>query len=734
MRLAAETEAALQGLGETDLDALDEAAAGPLAERLAAVLRGLGHRYYVLDDPLVADAEYDRLLRALQTLEARFPNLAAVDSPTRRVGGEPLDVFAKVRHPEPLLSLSNAFDADELRAWGERAQRGLAERFGEVQPALVAEPKIDGLALALTYVDGRLVLAATRGNGRVGEDVTEHVRTIRDIPLRLARAARPGAQPSLFEPEDGAVRVEVRGEAYLPKSTFARLNEALAAEGAKTFANPRNAAAGSLRQLDPQVTAARGLRFFAYGLGPVEGVGEPATQHETLAWLRGRGFPVNEHIERFEALENLIRYCNGWNERRDGLDYEIDGVVVKVDRRDFQHALGAVANAPRWAIAFKFPAREATTRLSGIDLNVGRTGAIKPVAALEPVPLGGVTVSKATLHNADYIRDRDIRLGDRVVVKRAGDVIPQVVGPVTAARTGAETVWQMPATCPACGEPIARLEGEAEFYCASAACPAQTIRLVEHYASRGAMDIVGLGEKVAVVLVEAGLVGRLDDLYRLEPEALLALDGFKQKKVENLLAGIEASKRRPLRALLFGLGIRFVGATVAQLLVEHYATLDALAAAPPEDLEAIRGVGPETARGVVEWFSHAPNRATVAALRDLGVSTVRLPDEPVFTPTPTEGPLAGQTFVLTGTLPSLARAEAKAKITAAGGRVTGSVSTKTSYLVAGVNAGSKLGKAESLGVAVLDEAALLNLLPADPDLPTDSDVRTGSAASAEPDA
>ncbi|MEM1043453.1 MAG: NAD-dependent DNA ligase LigA [Bacteroidota bacterium] len=714
MNLVADTEAVLHYLGGTDLEQADAAAAEDLAARLAPLLREHGHRYYVLDAPVIADAEYDRLFRALQTLEARFPDLATPDSPTRRVGGEPLEAFGKVQHPEPLLSLGNAFDADELRAWYERARKGLAERFGDVQPALVAEPKIDGLALALTYADGQLALGATRGNGQVGEDVTEHVRTIRAVPLRLAATPEPqaaGDQGSLFDAAPAEpVRIEVRGEAYLPKPTFERLNDALAAEGSKTFANPRNAAAGSLRQLNPRVTASRGLRFFAYGLGPAEGVAAPGTQHETLAWLRGLGFAVNEHARRFEDIEAVVRHCDEQRARRDDLDYEIDGVVVKIDRADFQDALGAVANAPRWAIAFKFPAREATTRLSGIDLNVGRTGAIKPLALLDPVGIGGVTVSKATLHNADYIAGRDIRIGDRVVVKRAGDVIPQVVGPVEAARTGEETAWTMPETCPACDEPIARIEGEAEFYCVSAACPAQTIRLVEHYASRAAMDIVGLGEKVAVQLVEAGLVRRLDDLYRLTPEALAALDGFKEKKIENLLAGIETSKGRPLRSLLFGLGIRFVGATVAQLLAEHHADLGALAAAPQEDLEAIHGIGPETARSVAEWFGHAPNQAVVEALNTLGVNTDRLPEEPVYTEAPTEGPLAGQTFVLTGTLPTLSRAEAKEKIAGAGGKVTSSVSTKTDYLVAGSNAGSKLDKAERLDVEVVSEAALLEML------------------------
>jgi DNA ligase (NAD+) len=718
MNLVADTEALLRRLDEGVLDEITEEDARPLVEQLAALLRGHGHRYYVLDAPVIADAEYDRLFRALQSLEARFPDLAAPDSPTRRVGGAPLDAFSKVRHPVPLLSLGNAFDADELRAWYDRVQRGLAERFGDVAPALVVEPKIDGLALALTYTDGRLSLGATRGNGRVGEDVTEHTRTVRAIPLRIPPPAsdEPSAPAAtLFDPppasDDRAAptRIEVRGEAYMAKSTFERLNEALTTEGGKPFANPRNAAAGSLRQLDPQVTAARGLSFFAYGVGPVEG-DEPGTQHDVLDWLARLGFPVNEHVRRLEGIEDVIRYCNEREDHRDALDYEIDGVVVKVDRRDYQDELGAVANAPRWAIAYKFAAREATTRLNAIALNVGRTGAIKPLAILEPVGIGGVTVSKATLHNADYIADRDIRIGDRVVVKRAGDVIPQVVGPVEAARTGEEEAWTMPGTCPACGEPIARLEGDADYFCVSATCPAQTIRLVEHYASRGAMDIVGLGEKLAVQLVEAGLVHSLDDLYRLNAEDLLQLEGFKEKKVEKLLKGIEASKHRPLRSLLFGLGIRFVGATVAALLVRHHATLADLGAATQEELEAIDGIGPETARSVVEWFAHAPNREMVDALVALGVNTERLPEEPAAAPGDEAGPLVGKTFVLTGTLPTLTRSEAKDRVLAAGGKVTGSVSSKTDYVVAGEAAGSKLQAAERHGVPILDEAALLDLL------------------------
>ena len=588
MDLVAATEEVLRELEEGAAPPATEPEARALLGRLRPLVRAHALQYYTLDAPLIADPEYDRLFRALQELEAAFPDLAAPDSPTQRIGAEPLEAFQKVRHPEPLLSLANAFDEDELRAWYDRVRRGLAPDFGEVEPELVVEPKIDGLALALTYEDGALVLGATRGNGRVGEDVTAHARTIRSIPLRLHAVPRPDAAATLFDPPSDGVpaRVEVRGEVYLPKSTFERLNAALVAEGQKPFANPRNAAAGSLRQLDPRVTARRGLRFFAYGLGPMEGT-PPPSQHEALALVRELGFEVNEGIRRVGSVDEMIRYCKSTSDTREGLDYEIDGVVVKVDRRDYQVALGAVAHAPRWAIAYKFPAREATTTLLDIELNVGRTGVVKPLALLAPVTIGGVTVRRATLHNEDYIAERDIRIGDRVTVKRAGDVIPQVVGPLPGAAGERAEPWRMAETCPACGEPIARLEGDADYYCVSAACPAQTKRLVEHYASRSAMDIVGLGEKVAVQLVEAGLVRRLDDLYRLTTEDLLALEGFKEKKVENLLAGIERSKGRPLRALLFGLGIRFVGAAVAALLVEHFASLDALAAASQEALEAV---------------------------------------------------------------------------------------------------------------------------------------------------
>jgi DNA ligase (NAD+) len=695
--LARRTDEALAALDAPPPESLEQAE--PLAARLRPVVAAHQRLYYERDEPIIADAEYDRLLHALLDLEARFPPLAAPDSPTQRVGGAPLEAFAKVQHPEQLLSLTNAFDADDVRAWYQRAQRMLNADFGDVTPEVVAEPKIDGLAIALTYQGGALASGATRGDGRVGEDVTAHVRTVHDVPLRLPAGGQAGSGPAVPD------RIEVRGEVYLERSRFEATNEELALAGKKTFANPRNAAAGSLRQLDPRVTASRGLRFLAYGLGPASGE-VPASQHETLAWLEAIGFRVNPASGRFANIDEVVAFCESWADRRDALDYEIDGVVLKIDRRDFQQALGNIANAPRWAVAYKFPAREATTRLLDIERNVGRTGAIKPLAVLEPVGIGGVTVSKATLHNADYITSRDIRVGDRVLVKRAGDVIPQVVGPVPAARTGDEVPWAMDPACPACGEPITRLEDEADYYCVNAACPAQLRRLVEHFASRGAMDIAGMGAKTAAALVDAGLVASIPDIYRLTAEALLALDGFKQLKVEHLLAGIEASRERPLARLLFGLGIRFVGATVAELIVAAVPDLDALEAATQEDLEAIEGIGPETAGSVVEWFSHAPNRETVHELRRLGVNTARLAEEAP----PAGGALDGKTVVLTGTLPTWSRAEAAQRITAAGGRVTSSVSKKTDFVVAGDAAGSKLERAEALGVPVLDEEGLRQLI------------------------
>lgn len=694
------------------VEALSQEQAARQIERLRRVVAAHARRYYVHDAPVISDAQYDALYRRLEQLEEAFPQHGAPTSPTQRVGGEPLDEFEKVRHPQRLLSLSNAFDAGEVRDWYDRCLRGLEGTDFEdaAPPALAAELKLDGLAVALTYEDGHLARAATRGNGRVGEDITAGARTIRSIPLRLPA---PGANRGNGKaPPEVPDRLEVRGEVFMRKSRFSELNERLAEAGEKTFANPRNAAAGSLRQLDPKVTARRPLSFFAYGTGPVSGGSFPDAQHALMQWLGRLGLPLEDHLTRFEDLGEAISFCKKWVERRDDLDYETDGVVLKIDDFRRQEALGFISTAPRWAVAYKFPAREAVTRLTDIEVNVGRTGAIKPEAVLDPVEVGGVTVSQATLHNEDYIAERDIRVGDRVVVKRAGDVIPQVVRPLGEERTGDEEPWQMPAHCPECGSELKRLDDEADWFCFNGECPAQFIRLVEHFVSRGGMDIEGLGEKLAVVLVEEGLVKHLSDLYRLTEEDLLPLERFAEKRAGNLLAAIEASKERPLARLLFALGIRHVGRTVAEDLVANYVSLNELSAASKEELESIEGIGPVIAESVADWFAVEKNRQLVRDLRRLGVRTERLPRE--APPEEQEAgtlPLSGKTLVLTGSLPSgRSRREATEQIEAAGGNVTSSVSGNTDYLVAGEGAGSKLDEAQERGVPVLDEEELGTLL------------------------
>jgi DNA ligase (NAD+) len=671
-----------------DPEGLSEDDAAALVDDLREVVRGHDHRYYVLDDPLIADAEYDRLYRFLRDLEAAFPALQSPDSPTQRVGGSPVDELPEHRHPEPLLSLTNAFDGEEVREWYERCQRGLAGAYGDVEPTVVAELKIDGAAVALTYADGALEVAATRGDGETGENVTHNIRTVRRIPLRIPPRGRTGEAPE---------RIEVRGEIFMRKSEFEALNERLTEAGERPFANPRNAAAGSLRQLDPSVTAERPLSFFAYGTGPMQGE-RPPTHHESLEMLERLGLPMNPHSETFDDLDALIDYCERWAARRDSLDYEIDGVVVKIDRHDYQEELGAISNAPRWAVSYKFPAREATTTLNDIVVNVGRTGAIKPEAVLEPVEIGGVTVSQATLHNEDYVVERDIRIGDTVVVKRAGDVIPQVVRVVTDAREGDEEKWTFPTTCPACGSDLVRLEDEADTYCLNTECPAQFRRLVEHFVARSAMDIEGLGEKVARKLIETGRVEGLDDLYRLDAEDLVELEGFAEKSAQNLVDAIEASKDRPLARLLYALGIRHVGRTVAETIVEHYASMEAIAAADAEELAAIDGVGPVIAESVADWFAVDRNRDLVEALAGLGVNVERLPEE---APAAGPRPLDGLTFVLTGSLPERTRSEAAEAIERAGGAVTSSVSGNTDALVVGANPGSKLDAAQDEGAAIV---------------------------------
>jgi DNA ligase (NAD+) len=684
-----ELQVSLSGLLVDELSVED---ARPLVERLRSVVRQHDHQYYVEDNPVIADAEYDRLYRRLKELEDAFPALRTPDSPTQRVGGEPIDDFEKHEHPEPLLSLSNAFDGTELREWYERCQRGLRDRFGTVEPAVVAELKIDGVAMALTYEEGQLTVAATRGNGVVGEDVTHNIRTVHRIPLRIPVGGANGQAPP--------GRIEVRGEVFMRKSEFDAFNEQLVERGDQPFANPRNAAAGTLRQLDPNVVAQRPLSFFAFAVGPMSGEA-PTSHRDTLQLLQGLGFPLEEHTERFEDLDALLEFCEGWGERRDSLDYEVDGVVVKIDRHDYRQELGAIADAPRWAVAYKFPAREATTTLTDIIVNVGRTGAVNPEAVLEPVEIGGVTVSQATLHNEDYILDRDIRIGDTVVVKRAGDVIPQVVRTVPEARTGEEEPWTFPDTCPACGTELVRLPDEADHVCPNSECPAQFKRLVEHFVQRDAMDIEGLGEKLSHRLVDLGLIETLADIYRIEEEQLLDLEGFAEKSANNLVRAIEDSKDRSLSRLLFALGIQHVGKTVAETVVKHYPSIHELAEASAEALNSIEGIGPTIAESIFDWFDVSENRDLIEELEREGVNVERRPHEAPADEAE-DLPLSGLTVVLTGSLPHRSRSDASDALEQAGASVTSSVSGNTDLLVVGSNPGTKLQEAQAQGARIIE--------------------------------
>jgi DNA ligase (NAD+) len=670
------------------------------AELLRAELRTHNYRYYVLDDPLVSDAEYDALMRELRQLERDHPELVTPDSPTRRVGDAPSEKFAKVRHPVPMLSLGNAFDEDDMRAWRDRIHKLLGE---DAPVAYVVEPKIDGLAIALTYEQGRFVRGATRGDGEVGEDVSANLRTIPSIPLLL----EPRAVSESAPPPQIAQRIEVRGEVYMRVADFEALNTRLAAAGERVAANPRNAAAGSLRQKDPSVTAGRPLRFFAYAVGPFEGVAL-AGQWETLQHFKALGLPVNRDARYFDDFEQALAYSREWMARRETLDYEVDGIVFKVDSFAQQRELGVVGRDPRWAIAYKFPARETTSKLLRIVVNVGRTGVVTPGAEIEPVNLGGVMVRNASLHNADYIRERDIRIGDYVTVKRAGDVIPYIIGPIVDRRTGAEQPWQMPERCPACGTPLERIEGEVAYRCPNfGICPAQLVRRVEHFVSRGAMDITGIGERQAQLFVEKGLIKDVADLYALRAEMFEGMEGFGEKRIANLLAAIEQSKGRPLQRLIVGLGIRFVGEVAAAALAARFGSLDGLLAAAPEQIVAIDGIGPVVANSVAQFFSLEVNRALLEKLKAAGVNPVA--DTAALAPLGDQ--LAGKTFVFTGTLPTLSREQAAALIAAHGGKVTGSVTKKTSYLVAGADpGGSKISKAQEVGVPVLDEEGLRALI------------------------
>ncbi len=665
-------------------------------EELKAQIHYHNYRYHVLDAPLISDAEFDRLMAELRRIEAEHPEWVTPDSPTQRAGGLPLEKFEKVRHPAPILSLANAFNAEEVRAWFERIRK-LDMRVEHT--AFVVEPKIDGLSVVLHYQDGMFVQGATRGDGEIGEDITPNLRTVRALPLRIP-VSDSGDHPV-------PRRVVVRGEAFILLKDFEALNRRLEEAGERTYLNPRNTAAGSLRQLDPQITASRPITLLVYQIVAWEDekLLPPATQWETLQTLRAWGFPVTDIAQRYESLEEAIAYAESWSRQRDHLPFEADGMVIKIDDLRLAAELGFVGKDPRGAIAFKFPAREVTTLLREIRVNVGRTGVLTPYAVLEPVEIGGVIVERATLHNFDYIAEKDIRPGDRVWVKRAGDVIPYVIGPVIEARRGDEKPYIPPAYCPVCHQPVEHFEGEVAWYCVNAACPAQLVRNLEHFVSRSAMDIAGLGIKIVEQLVEAGLVHDVADLYTLRKEDLLRLEGFAEKKAQNLLNAIQASKSRPLARLINALGIRGVGEVTAAELARHYPDLDALAKASVEELMQIEGIGPNTAQAIVDWFSRPQNQRVLEKLKAAGV----WPHSEIAAPSGMAA-LAGLTFVITGTLKNFTREEAKAFIEAHGGKVTDSVSHTTNYLVVGENPGSKLQKARQLGIPLLDEKALQQLI------------------------
>lgn len=654
-------------------------------EELREEIRAHDRRYYEEDAPVITDAEYDALLRELQALEAEHPALATPDSPTVRVGGAPSERFPRADHVQPMLSLENALDDEELREWIGRVERGVEDPD---RLAYVAELKIDGASISLTYEDGVLIQGATRGDGYVGENVTPNLRTIREVPLRLGGKGHAG-------------RVTVRGEIYMTRSGFDRLNAERARAGEPTFANPRNAAAGALRQLDPAITASRPLRLFTYS---ILGVPDLRTQSETLARLEDWGLSVNPEWRRLEDLEGILAFWERWEPAREKLDYEIDGVVVKVDLLDQQVELATTSKHPRWAVAYKFPAQEATTTVRDVLITVGRTGKLTPTAVLEPVQVGGTTVQMAGLHNADELARKDVRKGDTVVVARGGDVIPQVVRVIKEKRPRGARRFPWPDKCPECGTRVDRLEGEVDHRCPNPSCPAQLRERILHWGSRGAMDVDGLGDALVRQLVERALVRDLADLYELEHETLAGLERMGDLSASNLLASLEASKGRGFERALFGLGIRFVGSTVAALLAAEFASIDELMDADEERLQAIDGIGPRVAESVVEFMGRAVNRRLIEGLKAHGVDFARSESG-----RPT-GPLAGKTFVLTGSLEGWSRSQAQVAIEALGGRVTGSVSAKTDYVVAGEKPGSKLDKARKTGVTVLDEAGFGKLV------------------------
>ena len=654
--------------------------------RLRAEVDHHNQRYHALDDPEISDAEYDALVRRLRAVEEAHPELVTADSPTQQVGAAPSAQFAPVEHLVAMMSLDNAFTFEELQAWGDRLSRRVQQ-----SSSFVCELKIDGVAMSLRYEHGRYARAATRGNGRVGEDVTDNVATIAAVPEHLGDEA-----PELLE---------VRGEVYMPVSAFEDLNRRQAELGGRLFANPRNSAAGSLRQKDPSITASRELSLFTYQLGAVEG-GPPLTTHtETLEWLASLGLPVNPEIRTVATLDEVHERCRYWLEHRHDLDYEIDGVVVKVDHLALRDDLGATSKAPRWAIAYKFPPEERTTRLLGIMVSIGRTGKATPFAQLEPVFVGGSTVSQATLHNEDQVRAKDVRPGDTVIVRKAGDVIPEVVKPVLSERPPGLAEWTFPADCPRCGQPLQRLEGESDTFCRNVDCPSQRRARIEHFASRGAMDIEGLGERTAAVLLDAGLVSDPGDLYRLTLDDVGGLDRFADVSARNLIGAIDASRSRPLPNLLFGLNIRHLGPAGAEVLARAFGTLDRIVAASEEELAATDGVGPVIAASVAGFFALERNREVVEKLRSAGVDFGRI-EEPSLPQV-----LAGRSVVVTGTLAGYSREAAEEAIKARGGKAPGSVSGKTAAVVVGAEPGqAKLDRAVELGVPILDQAGFEHLL------------------------
>jgi DNA ligase (NAD+) len=650
-------------------------------EELRELINHHSYRYHVLDDPEVADVEYDELVRELQALEDRFPELITPDSPTQRVGSVPADLFAPVAHRAPMLSLDNAFSFEELEAWNARVEKriGDAARFA-------CELKIDGVACALTYERGSLVRAATRGDGVTGEDITANVRTVRGVPPKLLL-------------KDPPALIEVRGEMYFPVRAFEGLNEELTAAGQRAFANPRNAAAGSLRQKDPKVTSSRPLRLWVHSFGAADGVAFDS-HLGFLEWAASAGLPVPPTTTGVDSIAQVEAFLTNWAEHRHSVDWEIDGAVIKVDQTELQRELGTTSHAPRWAIAFKFPPEERTALLKKIDVHTGRTGKVTPFAVLEPVAVGGVTITTATLHNEDEVRRKDVREKDTVIVRRAGDVIPEIVGPVLSKRPKSARKWKMPKNCPSCGTPLVRREGEVDHRCPNkAGCPSQGQEWLFHFAGRGALDIEGLGYKTLWALVEKGLVQDPADIYTLSAEQLEQLDGFAVKSITNLLTQIEGSKDRPLWRLLVGLNIRHVGTHIAQLLASAFGSIDALAAATVDQIDDVPGIGPEIAASIREWFEDPENLALIDRLKAAGV---RMADERAVAE-PREGPLVRKTIVLTGTMPTMTREEGTELAQAAGARVASSVSKKTDFVVAGENAGSKLAKAEALGVEVIDE-------------------------------